>query len=175
MFTKKITISIHYLILGCLLLIIGVFFYNRESVSQPKDTPTTKQTIVSDSTLEVSQKSSKDSPDLEVTQKYKAVLNNKEVEVPVNVTTTSDTSPTAGATSYTASLRQEIDITPLVKEAIPAWEIGVGAGVNKDRSVYIPLSIQRNYEVTKGVQVELHLDPEDRKIQGLEIQHKWRL
>lgn len=138
-----------------------------QSNNQPQQVATT-------SSLSAAQKASPNDPDLVVTQKYVANINGKKVEVPIVAQGSSASPATTGAgNSTTATLKQEIDVSPLVAHMIPKWELGVGVGKNKDSGVYIPLSIQRNYEVSKGVQFEIHLDTSG-KIVGTEIQHKWR-
>lgn len=138
-----------------------------QSNNQPQQVATT-------SSLSAAQKASPNDPDLIVTQKYVANINGKKVEVPI-VAKTAPTSPATTGTgiSTTATLKQEIDVSPLVAHMIPKWEVGIGVGTQKDKGIYIPLSIQRNYEVSKGVQFEIHLDTSG-KIVGTEIQHKWR-
>lgn len=144
----------------------------------PKTTPvkttTDNQIITTTSSLSATQKTNPDDPDLVITQKYVANINGKKVEVPI-VAKTAPTSPapTGAGNTTTATLKQEIDVSPLVTKMIPKWEVGVGVGTQKDKGIYIPLSIQRNYEVSKGVQFEIHLDTSG-KIVGTEIQHKWR-
>ncbi len=53
------------------------------------------------------------------------------------------------------------------------WEIGVGAGV-EDGKAYIPLAIQRNYDRSHSVGVEIHYSPSKAQISGAEIQYRWR-
>lgn len=141
-------------------------------------TPTTNlsatNVLTSTSDVQVTSKTSANQPDLKVTQKYTAIINDKKVEVPVKSVQTANNSVSpaqAGATGYTTSLKQEIDVTPLMKSLVPSWEVGIGVGTTSDNQVYVPLSIQRNYNTDKAIQVELHFGSNELK--GLEVQHKW--
>lgn len=170
------------IIIGVILCLITttaviLFRHNKNNeVKKPSVSSSPSATIQSN--LVVTEKTSEDDPDLKVSQTYKAIINNQEIEVPVSVSTTSKTtassSAATGTPGTTASLRQEIDVTPIVRQLVPDWELGVGIGKQRDGDVYIPVSIQRNYETHKGLQMELHVDPKDQKIDGIEIQHKWR-
>lgn len=73
-------------------------------------------------------------------------------------------------TTTTPTIKQEIDLTHLLPKK--NWEVGVGLGVHRGNP-YIPLSIQRNYKTDKAVQVEVQFDMRTRKVQGVEVQHKW--
>lgn len=175
--TTKRTIIIGVIL--CLIITAAVMFFrhNRDNeVKKPSVSSSPSATIQSN--LVVTEKTSEDDPDLRVSQTYKAIINNQEIEVPVSASTTSKTtassSAATGTPGNTASLRQEIDVTPIVRQLVPDWELGVGIGKQRDGDVYIPVSIQRNYETHKGLQVELHVDTKDQKIDGIEIQHKWR-
>lgn len=151
-----------------------VGYYGSPKTIPVKTNTAANQIITNTSSLSATQKANPADPDLIVTQKYVANINGKKVEVPI-VAKTAPTSPapTGAGNSTTATFRQEIDVSPLVTKMIPKWEVGVGVGTQKDKGIYIPLSIQRNYEVSKGVQFEIHLDTSG-KIVGTEIQHKWR-
>lgn len=145
----------------------------------PSGSPAGSQkTLQVSSDLSVKEKTSPSEPDLEVIQKYTAVINGKKVEVPVvqeNAATGSTAPAPTGTNGTSASLRQELDITPLVDHMVPKWELGVGIGKQKgDSRCYVPLSLQRNYAFDKAIQFELHVDPSDKKINGVEVQHKWR-
>ena len=140
------------------------------SSSQSTLVPTTEThpKVTQESTLKVTQKTSEDSPDLVVDTVYVAEINKKHVEVPVKTVETSN--PNMGTTT---TLKQEIDITELVKPLMPKWELGVGIGKHNG-DTYIPLSIQRNYKADKAVSVEIHLDAKDpSKVNGGEVMHKW--
>ena len=97
-------------------------------------------------------------PDLVIDNKYVAVINDKQYSLPLKENTE--------VKDNVVIVKQEVDVSPLV----PKWEIGVGLGVHKS-SVYVPLSIQRNYELNKGIEVELQVNTEG--IRGVSVQHKW--
>ena len=166
----KITVGVLIL----LLLSVSVYFLyiKEDKASAPVSSTRTNPTVQTE--LVVTEKTSEDDPDLRVSQTYKAVINDQEIEVPVIAKTTAPSSAATGTSGNTASLRQEIDVTPIVNQLVPDWELGAGVGTRKNGDVYIPVSIQRNYEARKGIQVELHIDSKDQKIDGVEIQHKWR-
>lgn len=174
--TTKRTIIIGIIL--CLITTAAVMFFRHKDNEVEKPSVSSSPSATIQSNLVVTEKTSEDDPDLRVSQTYKAIINNQEIEVPVSAYTTSKTtassSAATGTPGNTASLRQEIDVTPIVRQLVPDWELGVGIGKQRDGDVYIPVSIQRNYETRKGLQVELHVDPKDQKIDGIEIQHKWR-
>lgn len=161
-------------------LLFGVFWmtYNEKPMVSPTPSTATGSSVpISTRTdLSVTPKDSPEAPDLAVNQTYVATINNKKVEVPItNVQAqgnTTSASP-ASATPYTATVQQEVDITPLVNLMVPRWELGVGLG-RHEGDTYIPVSMQRNYTYNKAVQLELHIDPSDQKVTGVELQHKWR-
>lgn len=140
--------------------ITAVSFYQCTDVHEQK---TTEADVSTSTSLSVTQKSHRDDPDLVVSTKYVADINGQRVEAPV--VSTVDQS--------TAKVTTEVNVTPLVKQMVPDWEIGVGVGYSND-DVYIPVSVQRNYKVDRAVSVEIHLDPDDRMSPcGVEVQHKW--
>lgn len=127
------------------------------------ETTTVPHVATSKTTLEVTSKETKSDPNLIVETKYVAQVNGQIVAAPL--TTRIDES--------TAKVTTEIDVTPLIKQMTPKWEIGVGLGYHKD-DLYVPVSIQRNYKMGKAVVFELHLDPSDNmRPNGVEFQHKW--
>lgn len=164
------------LALGILMGSLGTYWLLSGNQSLPTTSP-----IRTTTALSVTTKESADDPDLVVSQKYVATINNKKVEVPIsnvstgNTTSAAETSaaPHTGATPFVATLQQEVDITPLVAYMVPKWELGIGIGRHKENT-YIPLAVQRNYTFNKAVQLELHIDPSNQKITGVELQHKWR-
>ena len=164
--------------IGSSLLTVGIcWFLWGSKDGSPADRPSVVSVPLSTtSTLQATQKTSQNQPDLEVSQKYTAVINGEKVEVPVVHAATGSTPPAStGATGTSASLKQELDVSPLVNRMVPKWELGVGVGKQKgDSGLYLPLSLQRNYAFDKAIQFELHVDPSDRKINGVELQHKWR-
>lgn len=158
--------------LGLLLGTYGTYRY----LSIPTNSEPTGKLLAATSHLKVTPKETPEAPDLAVNQKYVATINNKKVEVPItNVQAQGNTTSasTASATPYTATVQQEVDITPLVNLMVPRWELGVGLG-RHEGDTYIPVSVQRNYTYKKAIQIELHIDPRNQKVTGVELQHKWR-
>ena len=164
------------LTLGILLGSFGFYWFSKQTPTAVATPAATNKQLSTTTSLSVTPKDSPEAPDLAVNQKYDATINNKKVEVPItNVQAqgnTTSASPTS-ATPYTATVQQEVDITPLVNLMVPRWELGVGLG-RHESDTYIPVSMQRNYTYNKAVQLELHIDPSDQKVTGVELQHKWR-
>lgn len=164
------------LTLGILLGSFGFYWFSKQTPTAVATPAATNKQLSTTTSLSVTPKDSPEAPDLAVNQKYVATINNKKVEVPItNVQAqgnTTSASPTS-ATPYTATVQQEVDITPLVNLMVPRWELGVGLG-KQGSNTYIPVSVQRNYTATKAVQMELHIDPRNQKVTGVELQHKWR-
>lgn len=162
--------------LGILLgSIFGFYWFSKQTTTISTTTPNPNKQLSTTTSLSVTPKDSPEAPDLTITQKYVASINNKKVEVPIaNVPQGNTTSAsTTSATPYTATVQQEVDITPLVNLMIPRWELGVGLG-RHEGDTYIPVSVQRNYNHNKAFQLELHIDPSNQKVTGAELQHKWR-
>ena len=166
----------HFFVLlaGCL---IGSFVTYRYIDKQ--EVPASRSSVpnvpLSTTSIQVTTKTKETEPDLSLTQKYVATINDKKVEVPIkNVVPEATTSarPVGSATPYTAVVSQTIDITPIAKAVSPNWEVGVGIGRYRS-DTYVPLSLQRNYKNNKAICVELSLDPQDRQVKGWSIQHKW--
>ena len=160
--------------LGVLLGSFGFYWFSKQTTTI-SPLPTTNKQLSTTTSLSVTPKDSPEAPDLTITQKYVASINKKKVEVPItNVPQGNTTSAsTTSATPYTASVQQEVDITPLVNLMVPRWELGVGLG-RHEGDTYIPVSVQRNYNHNKAFQLELHIDPSSQKVTGAELQHKWR-
>lgn len=51
------------------------------------------------------------------------------------------------------------------------WYVGAGIGVHNN-DWYVPVSLQRNYAKDKAVELQLHLDPRDKSIDGGQIMYK---
>lgn len=160
--TKRQFIVLSLIVLTIAGLYLSVRRYYETPVV-PTKTTTDTYMATSETNLEVTPKDTKSDPDLIVETRYVAKINGQTVTAPV--TTRIDES--------TAKVTTEIDVTPLVKQMAPKWELGVGVGYHKD-DLYIPVSIQRNYKLNKAVVLELHLDPSDNmRPNGVEVQHKW--
>ena len=166
----------HILVLLAGLLIGSYVTYRLQDT--PKAT-TSRSSVpnapVSTTNIQVTTKTKETDPDLSLTQKYVATINDKKVEVPIkNVVSEAATSAgsVGGASPYTATVSQTIDLTPLIKPTIPSWEVGIGVG-HYHGETYGSFSLQRNYKKDKAISVELNIDPSDRQVKGLSIQHKW--
>ena len=160
--TKRQIIILSLIVLTVAGIALSVRRYYETPVV-PTETTTAPYVATSTTTLEVTPKETKSDPDLIVETKYVAKVNGQMVTAPV--TTHIDES--------TAKVTTEIDVTPLVKQMTPKWELGVGIGYHKD-DLYVPVSIQRNYKMDKAVVFEVHLDPSDNmRPNGVEVQHKW--
>lgn len=51
------------------------------------------------------------------------------------------------------------------------WYVGTGVGVH-DNDWYVPVSLQRNFSKNSAVEVQVHLDPHDRNVNGGQILYK---
>ncbi|MDT8900659.1 hypothetical protein [Anaeroselena agilis] len=129
-------------------------------------------------TLQTTLKTTPSDPDLVLTQTYKAVINGETLKAPIRPASQQPQgSPKGGAPGTTATVRQEIDLTNIVKRLeLDAekkrrvnWELGLGAGVHNGKAYGI-VSIQRNYRPDRGVELEVHLAP---GLKGTEVKHKW--
>ena len=107
-------------------------------------------------------------PDLKVTQKYTAQINNKTVEIPL-----SKPKETLSADGQTVVVSQSLDVTAAVKPILPRWSVGVGVG-RYHNETYIPVSLTRHYKPLKrSLQFTLKYSIDKTKITGGEIQHLW--
>lgn len=170
-FLREHKTHILVLLAGCL---IGGFvtyqYLDKQKV--PTSRSSVPNALVSTTNVQVTTKSNGTDPDLKLTQKYVATINDKKVEVPIkNVVSEASTSTdtVGGASPYTATVSQTIDLTPLVKATTPSWEVGLGVG-HYHGETYGSFSLQRNYKKDKAISVELNID---RQVKGLSIQHKW--
>ena len=118
--------------------------------------------ITTESTLKVTPKTTTSDPDLVVSNKYVAKVNDKYVEAPIH--TTKDQS--------TAVVSTTIDVTPLVKQMTPRWEAGIGVGC-VDKKLLPCVSLQRNYKQDKAVETVIQMDTHGN-IKGASVIHKWR-
>lgn len=154
------------IILFIIVLTYGIYKWIHKEVH--KDKPL--NTIDSVSSLTVTPKKDDNDNDLLITHTYKATIDNEVVKIPVRTVPSSSDS---GSNSNTVTFKQELDITPLVKdyEKKKNWEIGTGIGVH-DNDVYIPISLQRNFSKDKAL--ECIVQVEDKGITGGEVLYKKR-
>lgn len=53
------------------------------------------------------------------------------------------------------------------------WSAGTGLGVHNG-DVYVPVSVSRQYDNNKAVEVQVNLDPsKNMKLEGVQVMHKW--
>lgn len=173
--------TIRYILAGILLgvLIIGLYFTSvrrgeNTNVHQP-ETPkitTSKPTVTTQSTLSVTKKTTESEPDLIVSNKYVAKIDGKLVEAPMKDVSYKDKNSTTTTVSTT------IDVTPLVKQMTPKWEVGVGVGYVKgsrasSNDVLPCMTLQRNYKHDKAVEAIIQIDTSGN-FKGASLVHKWR-
>ena len=157
------------IILVILIMIIPSCSKKEENKETPKVTSSSSLTSPQvSSSISVVPKVKPSDPDLKVTQKYTAQINNKTVEIPL-----SKPKETLSTDGQTVVVSQNLDVTAAVKPILPRWSVGVGIG--KDRNeTYIPFSITRHYKPLKrSLQFTLKYSIDKTKITGGEIQHLW--
>ena len=169
--------TIRYTLAGILLvgvLIIGLYFTsvrrgentNVHQQETPKIT-TSKPTVTTQSTLNVTRKTTESEPDLIVSNKYVAKIDGKFVEAPMKDVSYKDKNNTTTTVSTT------IDVTPLIKQMTPKWEAGVGVGCTDKGDVLPCMTLQRNYKHDKAVEAVIQIDT-DGNFKGASLVHKWR-
>lgn len=176
--------TIRYTLAGILIgvlgvLLIGLYFTSvrrggNTNVHQP-ETPkitststTSKPVVTTQSTLSVTSKTAESEPDLIVSNKYVAKIDGKLVEAPMKIQ--KDDSQAVGGSQAVVSTT--IDVTPLVKQMTPKWEVGVGVGY-VDKDVLPCMTLQRNYKHDKAVEAVIQIDTEGN-FKGASVIHKWR-
>lgn len=130
--------------------------------------------------LSIVPKSSPSDSDLIVEHHYKATIDGEVVNVPIHVVSPiSSSSPDSGSSDvvdngYTATYKQELDLTPLLSdyEHKTNWEVGVGVG-SHDGDVYFPVSIQRNLSHDRAVEGVVHVS-DSGSVTGGEVLYKHR-
>lgn len=149
---------------------------------------TTKTTTTTDSytspsmTTEITatSKTNTSDPDLILNNRYHAVINGTDVQIPVKdknikeqLKDTSSSPSTSFSTSTTARVDQTLDLTPLFKdyEKKRKWEMGIGVG-RVSNEWYVPIEIQRNFGYDKGVSFQLNV--KDNKVDGFQTSYKIR-
>lgn len=147
---------------------------------------TTKTTITTDSStspsmsteITATSKTNTSDPDLILNNRYHAVINGTDVQIPVkdrNIKETlKDTHPSpSSSTSTTARVDQTLDLTPIFKdyEKKHKWEVGTGIG-RVSNEWYVPIEVQRNFGYNKGVSFQLNV--KDNKVDGFQASYKIR-
>lgn len=149
---------------------------------------TTKTTITTDSStspsmtteITATSKTNTSDPDLILNNRYHAVINGTDVQIPVKdknikeqLKDTPSSPSTSSSTSTTARVDQTLDLTPLFKdyEKKRKWEMGIGVG-RVSNEWYVPIEIQRNFGYDKGVSFQLNV--KDNKVDGFQASYKIR-
>ena len=148
---------------------------------------TTKTTTTTDSytspslttKITASNKTNTSDPDLILNNRYHAVINGTDIQIPVKdeyiKETLKDTpsSPSSSTTSTTARVDQTLDLTPIFKdyEKKHKWEVGTGIG-RVSNEWYVPIEVQRNFGYNKGVSFQLNV--KDNKVDGFQASYKIR-
>ena len=110
-----------------IILIMVILPWLKEKEEETKDTlQSSLSTPQVSSSISVVPKEKPSDPDLKVTQKYTAQINNKTVEIPL-----SKPKETLSPDGQTVVVSQTVDMTAAVKPMLPRWSVGVGIG--KDR------------------------------------------
>lgn len=120
-------------------------------------------------------------PDLILDNRYHAVINGTDVQIPVkdkNIKeqlkdTPSSPSIPSSSTATTARVDQTLDLTPIFKdyEKKHKWEVGTGIG-RVSNEWYVPIEVQRNFGYNKGVSFQLNV--KDNKVDGFQASYKIR-
>lgn len=147
---------------------------------------TTKTTTTTDSytspsmTTEITatSKTNTSDPDLILNNRYHAVINGTDVQIPVKDKNIKeplkDTPPSpSSSTSTIARVDQTLDLTPIFKdyEKKHKWEVGTGIG-RVSNEWYVPIEVQRNFGYNKGVSFQLNV--KDNKVDGFQTSYKIR-
>ena len=149
---------------------------------------TTKTTTTTDSStspsmtteITATSKTNTSDPDLILNNRYHAVINDTDVQIPVKdkdikeqLKDTPSSPFTSSSTSATAHVDQTLDLTSLFKdyEKKRKWEMGVGVG-RVSNEWYVPIEIQRNFGYDKGVSLQLNV--KDNKVDGFQASYKIR-
>lgn len=150
---------------------------------------TTKTTTTTDSytspslTTEItaSNKTNTSDPDLILNNRYHAVINGTDIQIPVKDKNIKESlkdtpfSPSSSTTSTTTTARvdQTLDLTPIFKdyEKKHKWEVGTGIG-RVSNEWYVPIEVQRNFGYNKGVSFQLNV--KDNKVDGFQASYKIR-
>lgn len=185
--TKK---SICCALCGFVLGVVTAYCFVSSLKQKPVVTPSSDSTsgLISTTELQATPKKSQADADLILDQQYVAVINKKKVSVPLTDArndkslNNSDSQSASGGGSVlppqnkgvTATVTQTIDLTPMVNQLRPKWELGAGYA-RVDKTYYIPLSIQRNYATDKALECTVLVKPHDRSIKGFTVEHKWLL
>lgn len=147
---------------------------------------TIKTTITTDSStspsmtteITATSKTNTSDPDLILNNRYHAVINGTDVQIPVKDRNIKkplkDTPPSPSSSTFTtARVDQTLDLTPIFKdyEKKHKWEVGTGIG-RVSNEWYVPIEVQRNFGYNKGVSFQLNV--KDNKVDGFQASYKIR-
>lgn len=135
---------------------------NKVSSSTPSEVSETTEVTLAPKTTE-------EDPDLIVEHEFTANVQGETLKIPYQ-----STKFPKGSQSI---VKTNIDMTPVVKQLADSeykrnWEVGVGVGVNHDRDLYLPLSIQRNYNYDRALEVQVGIAKDH--IENIQVSHKWK-
>lgn len=173
MITITIPKILKYLLLPLLLILVGFWggyryrdfnsfnnFNNNNHLPQSKNKDIT---VTDTTTTTLTDKTKPSDPDVIVNHDYTVRVNDDIIKIPSNkVATTTITT----------------DLTPVVKtlaehEYKKNWEVGLGVGVLKDGTFYVPIAIQRNYNFDRAVELQVGLK-RDGSVSNVSLVHKWK-
>lgn len=173
MITITIPKILKYLLLPLLLILVGFWggyryrdynSFNNFNNNNHNHLPQSKDITITDTTTTtLTDKTSPSAPDVVVNHDYTVKINNDTIKIPPNKTAT---------TTITT------DLTPVVKtlaehEYKKNWEVGLGVGVLKDGTFYVPIAIQRNYNFDRAVELQVGLK-HDGSVPNVSVVHKWK-
>lgn len=127
-------------------------------------------TVISESSqVSLVPKTTEEDPDVIVHHQFTAEVNGEIVSIPHQ-----STKFPKGTQSV---IKTDIDITPVVKKLADSeykrnWEVGVGVGVSHDRDLYLPISVQRNYNYDRALELQVGVAKDH--IENVQISHKWK-
>lgn len=163
---NKVFTKTHILYLIIALLVASLWFtLGRSTEGKISGTPQGISKVIPEipisTQVEVLPRFSNNDYNIELEQKYTAKINGTPVSVPI-VTK-------ENPYGVKGSIKQEIDITPIVSRIAEAeriqWETGVGIGVHQG-DPYILLGVQRNFNKDSALEAEVHLKP---SVKSLEV------
>lgn len=155
----------------------------KEGTTKTTTTTTTDSYTSPSLTTEITatSKTNTSDPDLILDNRYHAVINGTDVQIPVkdkNIKeqlkdTSSSPSIPSSSTATTARVDQTLDLTPIFKdyEKKHKWEVGTGIG-RVSNEWYVPIEVQRNFGYNKGVSFQLNV--KDNKVDGFQASYKIR-
>lgn len=173
--TKLLTIFT-YIVVAITSFLLGYNYYPYYHKSNTTKSNTTNQdnklTMDNSTTVSAHEKETLDEPDLVLDNIYTAKVNGETVTVPV-IHKTPD-NPSKGTT---AVVKNELDLTPVIHKVAESeykrnWEVGMGLGVSHDGDLYAPVSLQRNYNFDRALEVQIGFGKD--RIENTQVVYKWK-